>query len=59
MTRKDLHNDRLFSEANHEALQFVTRRHFLKGRPMAVFRLTRRVNFSGFPMEVFYIPRIL
>ncbi|MBS1750065.1 MAG: DUF1501 domain-containing protein [Bacteroidetes bacterium] len=30
MTKKELNNHRLFSEANHEALHFVTRRHFLK-----------------------------
>lgn len=30
MTKKELNNQRLFSEANHEALHFVTRRHFLR-----------------------------
>ena len=30
MTQKELHNQRLINEANHETLHFVTRRHFLK-----------------------------
>lgn len=30
MTQKELHNQRLLNEANHETLRFVTRRHFLK-----------------------------
>ena len=30
MTRKELDTQRLFQEARHESLQWLTRRHFLK-----------------------------
>src|SRR4030095_1807906 len=36
MTRKEIHNQKLITEANHAALQFYTRRHFLKESAMGL-----------------------
>ena len=36
MIRKEIHNKRLITEANHAAIQFYTRRHFLKESAMGL-----------------------
>ena len=36
MTRKEIHNKNLITEANHSTLQFYTRRHFLKESAMGL-----------------------
>ena len=36
MTRKDIHNKKLVEEANHSAIQFYTRRHFLRESAMGL-----------------------
>jgi hypothetical protein len=61
MTRKEIHNKRLITEANHAALHFYTRRHFLKESAMGLGALAlgsligcrpgSSANFSSIPFD--------
>jgi hypothetical protein len=61
MTRKEIHNSRLVTEANHSALHFYTRRHFLRESAMGLGALAlgsligcrpgSSSNFSNIPFD--------